>query len=112
MNTNKWGPSAWIFTHTIVANAPEYLTEKQQEYYKNFFMDLKNILPCSYCRDSYTQILEVYPIDNYLHKGYLLRWWWYNVHNYVNQKLNKPKGYAPPFEEVLKKYDNFKAKKN
>jgi len=108
MNTKDWGPKAWYFTHTIMANAPKKLNNEQQKHYKEFFLSMKDILPCKYCKESYKQFIIIYPIDNYLHSGYLLQWWWYNIHNLVNQKLNQ-KGI--PFEKVIEKYDNIKAKK-
>jgi len=45
-NNNVWGPSAWTFLHTITFNYPEDPTEDDKRKYYNFFMNIKDVLPC------------------------------------------------------------------
>lgn len=105
MNTTSWGPSAWIFIHCVLAN---YTPEKKKEYIA-YFTGLKDILPCSYCRISYTYFLQLLPIENYLDTRLHAMYWGYLLHNLVNTKLEKT---SPSFIDVLKQYDKYRARPN
>jgi len=50
MLTSVWGPPMWHILHTLSFNYPVNPTKEQKEHYFNFYDNLKNILPCKYCR--------------------------------------------------------------
>lgn len=107
MNTVEWGPHMWFIMHTISFNYPINPTTGDKQNYGQWFMDIKNVLPCKYCRDSYTKILQIIPIENYLGTRYQLAYWVYLVHNIVNQKLGKK--YKISFRDVVIKYEKLRS---
>ena len=46
MLTSVWGPSAWHLLHTMSFNYPVEPTQEQKHHYRNFVLNLKNVLPC------------------------------------------------------------------
>ena len=53
MDTRAWGPSGWQMLHLIA----HYEGDKA----KYFFPNLKDILPCKFCRESTAKFLEEMP---------------------------------------------------
>jgi 5-methylcytosine-specific restriction endonuclease McrA len=101
-NPKIWGPGTWKALHTFTSN----YTPDQANYYKEVFTKLQNVLPCEICRESYSKIIKIIPIDNYTQSNRNMMLWLYLVHKMVNEKLNKPEGYTPSFEDVYKRYSN------
>lgn len=102
MDTRFWGPSGWQLLHLIAAKSP---------HPEELFLQVKDILPCKYCRESTKKFTHELPL-----KGDPERWM-YNLHNKVNEKLQKQSLQdssvivpveAPSFEEVQKKYSTMK----
>jgi hypothetical protein len=93
MNTKMWGPPAWKFTHTITFNYPETINwEDEQQVIlsnkiKTMFTEFQNTLPCKYCRESFRKFLKQLPIEPFLGSRRALTYWFYCIHNKVNQKL-------------------------
>ena len=101
MNNNIWGPSAWLFLHSITFQYPEEPTMADKENYKQFFNSLQNILPCPKCRDHYQKNIQDFPIQ--LNSRDELIQWLINIHNNVNQSNNKG---ILSYEDVKKVYLN------
>ena len=55
MMTYIWGPSLWHSLHTISFNYPVNPTEEQKNQYYNFFLSLKDVLPCRHCRENFVE---------------------------------------------------------
>lgn len=116
MMTKIWGPPGWMFLHAVTFGYPykidpqnlEHLRKK--ESFRRFFLNVGKVLPCKYCRESYDRFVEEVPIDPYLNSREDLCYWFYMIHNRVNDKLGVPKCNIPNFEEVKKKYETFRAK--
>jgi FAD-linked sulfhydryl oxidase len=87
MDPEIWGPSAWMFLHTITLNYPENPTYQDKHSYKVFFDSLKNVIPCPKCRGHYKQNLIQFPIQ--LNSKKELSQWLIDIHNQVNIKNNK-----------------------
>lgn len=119
MDTVTWGPSAWFFLHTVSFNYPENPTLSDKKHYSDFFTNLKYILPCVYCRESYTAFLKNHPLSsNVLSSREKLTKWLYDIHNLVNDKLRNQylNGESdhkvkkdPSFKNVCKFYEQFRA---
>lgn len=109
MKTKMWGPHMWITLHVLAANYPNNPKPEDKAKYKNFFVSLGEMLPCCYCRDSYSFFSKLLPIDNYLESSRYMQYWVYLLHNLVNQKLNVPRHLWPSFPEVTAKYQNFRS---
>ena len=57
MNTTFWGPSGWEFLHTLTFIYPESPSINDKVKMKNMMSLLCFILPCKYCRLSFTKYM-------------------------------------------------------
>lgn len=87
MNTTFWGPSGWQFLHTITFIYPEYPTFSDKIKMRDMMTSMCYILPCKYCRASFSKYMDSLPIDNYLDSREQMIEWLYKMHNKVNKKL-------------------------
>lgn len=109
MVTSIWGPSLWHSLHTISFNYPIKPTKEQKQEYKDFFISLKNVLPCRFCRDNYKMNLKKYPINSKILKNReTLSRWLYNLHEYINTNLDKKSGLT--YDEVRDRYEHFRSR--
>lgn len=109
MQTDKWGPSAWNYLHTVTFNYPLKPTTEDKENYKTLFENLGKTMPCKYCRDSYKTYSTILNINKFLNDRYGITYWLFCIHNLVNIKLNKP---IVNFEKVVFEYENKRARCN
>ena len=113
--TRIWGPSGWLFLHSITfgypykidPTNPEHIS-KQNDYYR-FFYYLGKVMPCKYCRDSYMNFFTKQSPMSKLGSRKEFSKWLYDVHNMVNDKLGVPSCERPTFEEVEEQYQSFRA---
>jgi Erv1 / Alr family len=101
MDTRYWGPSGWKLLHSITFS---YKPEKKNQY-KEFFYTIAFVLPCKFCRKSYSEYITDDPID-VTSKENFTKWLW-RIHNKVNEKL-RSQGLCnyddPPFNKVKEIY--------
>lgn len=102
MDVNYWGPHLWKFLHTMVLDSPEVLSKEKQDSFESFFVSLKDTLPCCFCRESYSIILNKFPVKPFLDTRLGVAYWVYRLHNLVNEKLGKDK--RPSFLSVIRTY--------
>jgi hypothetical protein len=107
MQANEWGPSAWKFLHTVTFAYPQDPDDETRNHYKDLFSNLRYTLPCSFCRNYFTQIFKYISIDPYLDSREGLTWWLFVVHNLVNRKLNRD---LANFEDVVLQYENYRSR--
>ena len=96
-----WGPKLWFSLHTMTFNYPENPTEIDKRNYYDFFINLKNVIPCAKCSQHYGEHLENNPLSPNLDKKELFVKWLIDLHNDVNKSLNK-RLYS--YDEVIKIY--------
>lgn len=84
-----WGPSTWASLHWVAAAYPASPTVEEKQHYKMYFEMLQYTLPCSECREHYSQLIKQMPIDSFLISGKQLRQWLVSIHNTVNARNNK-----------------------
>jgi len=98
MDTRFWGPSGWQLFHLIAFRS---------EHPDDVLNDMKDILPCKFCRASTTEFVKKHPLRGDPGK------WLYEIHNMVNEKLRKQAaddanvidpGPDPDFSEVKARY--------
>lgn len=113
MDTRFWGPSGWQLYHLIAETYPEHPDEQTRQKYELFFVAMKDILPCRFCRESTTKFMDELPLHPALKSKSTLTKWVYDLHNKVNDKLRKqckedPRVICPPpdpsFEKVREVY--------
>ena len=64
-------------------------SRNDKKYYKLFYENLKNVLPCQECAEHYEQNLKKYNIDKFLDSKEKLFEWTILIHNEVNRLLGK-----------------------
>ena len=109
MDPKIWGPFMWFILHIITFNYPEKPSSFDKEAYRDFFISLKNVIPCEQCRKHYSKNIQEHPITPHLDNKTNLIKWLINIHNLVNISLNK-RMYT--MDEVLQTYENLKKKIN
>jgi hypothetical protein len=109
MMTSVWGPPMWHILHTISFNYPVEPTDKDKKNYYNFYSNLKNILPCRYCRENLKKNLKKHPLNKSVFKNRdSLSRWVYNLHETVNDMLGKKSNLT--YEMVRDRYEHFRSR--
>lgn len=96
---NDWGPTIWMMIHFFSAN----LKKDKINIYIEFIKTLMYVIPCEECRKHLRENLKNQPLvinknkDSFQHNGQSVESdnlsifkWSCNLHNLVNQQLNKP----------------------
>ena len=95
MSTRHFGPNLWDFLFTsILGRYPIIIDSSNTEHHiisKSFYNMINNlqyILPCVYCRNSFSQFLIEFPLTSYYLKGrFELFYWLYLMKDKINKKL-------------------------
>jgi hypothetical protein len=75
-----WGPYVWSLIHTLAL--------KNDIYGFNIFLNcLKNVIPCSECREHFVRLLSVTPYDPNIYQD--VYHYSYILHSLVNTRLKK-----------------------
>ncbi len=107
MPPEVWGPFFWHTIHIVALGYPEKPTYAHKKAAKEFFESLQYLLPCEVCRKHYSQNLTVMPITPHLDRRQDLLKWTIEIHNRVNQQLQKPIVSEP---EVIQYYKRLGAR--
>jgi hypothetical protein len=109
MLTSVWGPSLWHSLHVISFNYPVSPSVDQKKKYLDFFLSLKDILPCKYCRENYKKNIKTVPLNMNTMKGrHTLSRWLYDLHEEINKMLGKTSNLT--FNDVRERYEMFRAR--
>jgi hypothetical protein len=108
MNQNIWGPHLWFSLHTISFNYPLDPSIEDKNNYKNFFLNLQEVIPCSVCKKNYKRHLNEHPIQDYINNRKSLVYWVIDMHNMVNAEIGKK---ILSYDTVIKKYEDVYQKK-
>lgn len=84
----EWGPAGWKFLHIITFAYPDQPTLQQQKAAMDLFSSLQFMLPCPACQGHYQEFFKQNPIP--VTNAVDLQKWLVNLHNSVNQRLQKP----------------------
>ena len=103
MDPKIWGPSFWYVIHTISFNYPVTPSYAQKRIHHDFYVNLKELIPCENCRKHYQQHLNTHPITPALDSRTDLVKWTITLHNIINLKLGKN---TMTVEEVMMAYKN------
>lgn len=109
MNTRFWGPSSWKFLHTITNIYPDDPTITDKLLMRDFMTLIPDVLPCKYCRASFTKYSASLNITPFLETNLGMQTWLYRMHNKVNAKLRR-QGFChidnPTLDTVIAKYNS------
>jgi hypothetical protein len=109
MLTTVWGPPMWHYLHTMSFNYPVNPTMDDKHNYRNFVLNLRNVLPCKYCRINLKTNLKQMPLtmsvmkDRESFSRYI-----YELHELVNRMLKKSSGLS--YCDVRERYEHFRAR--
>jgi hypothetical protein len=109
MLTTVWGPAMWHYLHTMSFNYPVNPTNEDKKNYKNFILNLRNVLPCKYCRINLTNNLKNKPLllCNMKNRETFSRYI-YELHETVNKMLNKKSHLT--YCQVRERYEHFRSR--
>ena len=107
--TTVWGPMLWSYLHTMSFNYPVEPTQENKIHYREFILNLKNVLPCKYCRINLKKNLKTLPLTmaDMKNRETFSRYV-YNLHEVVNKMLKKTCKLT--YEEVRDRYENFRSR--
>jgi hypothetical protein len=107
--TAVWGPMLWSYLHTMSFNYPTEPTDENKKHYRSFVINLKNVLPCKFCRLNLEKNFKELPLtmDDMKNRETFSRYV-YNLHELVNTMLNKSSGLS--YEDVRDRYENFRSR--
>lgn len=109
MLTAVWGPGMWFYLHTMSFNYPLNPTKKDKLNYKNFILNLRNVLPCGKCRKNFVKNLKAYPIKEcHLKNRTNFSKYVYRLHEIINTMLGKKSNLS--YCDVRDLYENFRAR--
>lgn len=109
MLTTVWGPSMWHFLHTMSFNYPVTPTPEQKRHYMDFILNLRNILPCKYCRMNLTNNLATRPLRMcHMESRDTFSRFVYDLHETVNRLLGKKSGLT--YCDVRERYEHFRSR--
>jgi len=109
MLTTVWGPSMWHFLHTMSFNYPVKPTHDQKRHYMEFILNLRNVLPCKYCRMNLTNNLATQPIRmSTMESRDTFSRFVYDLHETVNRLLGKKSGLT--YCDVRERYEHFRSR--
>lgn len=108
LGPDVWGPHGWKFLHLIALAYPDNPSNETKKRYKEFFMSLKYVLPCSICSENYRRHIEYeLPLNNKVLKSRdsLVRWT-IDIHNIVNKENGKKElSYDEAMNLILNNYN-------
>jgi len=109
MQTNIWGPAAWHFLHTMSFNYPVNPTKEQKIQYRNFVLNLRNVLPCKHCRINLINNLKKKPLQMcHMKSRETFSRYIYELHETINRMLNKQSNLT--YCDVRDRYENFRSR--
>jgi hypothetical protein len=109
MLTSIWGPGMWHYLHTMSFNYPVNPTQENKKHYRNFILNLQNVLPCRYCRINLKNNFKVHPLRvcDMKNRNTFSRYI-YKLHEIVNKMLKKKSGLS--YCDVRERYEHFRAR--
>ena len=87
MPTNLWGNATWLFFHVLVENIPEEKFDKLKPVVIDIIKDTCRHLPCPYCAEDATKVINQGFIHNIKNREHLIEFM-RQFHNIVNIKLD------------------------
>jgi hypothetical protein len=109
MLTTIWGPSMWHYLHTMSFNYPVNPSKEDKIHYRDFVLNLQNVLPCKYCRQNLKTNLKAYPLTmSHMKNRDTYSRFIYRLHETVNKLLGKKSGLT--YCDVRERYEHFRSR--
>jgi hypothetical protein len=109
MLTSVWGPAMWHYLHTMSFNYPVEPTPENKKNYREFVLNLRNVLPCKYCRINLANNLKKKPLKMcHMESRETFSRYIYELHETVNRMLNKKSKLT--YCDVRERYEHFRSR--
>lgn len=109
MLTTVWGPAAWHFLHTISFNYPVNPTMAQKKQYRDFILNLENVLPCGKCRNNLRKNFKKLQLTmKHMESRYTFSHYVYDLHELINKMLCKKSNLS--YQDVRERYEHFRSR--
>ena len=109
MLTTVWGPAMWHYLHTMSFNYPVNPTAENKKQYMDFVLNLKNVLPCKYCRINLANNFKKKPLKMcHMANRETFSRYIYELHETVNRMLNKKSNLT--YCDVRERYEHFRSR--
>jgi hypothetical protein len=107
--TSIWGPPMWHYLHTMSFNYPINPTPEDKKHYREFIINLQNVLPCKYCRINLKTNFKQLPLTmSRMKNRESFSRYVYELHELVNKMLHKKSNLT--YCDVRERYEHFRAR--
>lgn len=107
--TSVWGPAMWHYLHAMSFNYPVNPTLENKKHYKDFIYNLRNVLPCKYCRINLTNNLKKKPLLMcHMKSRATFSRYVYELHELINKMLGKKSHLT--YCAVRERYEHFRSR--
>jgi len=111
LKSDFWGPSTWLFLHSVTFAFPLKPNDEIRKLYYNFFYLLQFTLPCNACRKHYAKNIKEkdtkLTLKVFTNRDTCVKWL-YDLHVKINKQLNKKNNIT--LKEVKEMYEKQRAK--
>ena len=101
LNPKIWGPHYWFVLHTIALNYPLNPNETSKKKYYDLIENFPLFIPIPDMANSFSKLLDNYPVTPYLDSRESFIKWVYYIHNQINLSIGIPE---KSLEETLHNY--------
>jgi len=108
LDPNIWGPHYWFVLHTIALSYPTSPNDVTKKKYYDFIQNLPLFLPISAIGNTFSTLLDKYPVTPYLDSQPSFVKWMHFIHNKINTSLDLPE--MTMEQAMLAYYDAYKPK--
>ena len=109
MLTMVWGPSMWHYLHTMSFNYPVHPTCDDKKNYRDFILNLQNVLPCGKCRKNLKKNFKRLPLTmEHMESRETFSRYIYGLHEVINKMLRKKSGLT--YDMVRDRYEHFRSR--
>ena len=102
LDPKVWGPHYWFVLHTIAITYPFNPNEVTRKKYYDFIQNLPLFLPIDEIGNSFSKLLDKYPVTPYLDSRQSFTKWMHFIHNKINVHLGKPEISLPRALELYR----------
>lgn len=104
-----WGPAIWHYLHIMSFNYPINPTPEDKKHYRDFILNLQNVLPCKYCRMNLKKNLKSHPLTmKEMESRETFSRYVYELHETINKMLHKKSNLT--YCDVRERYEHFRSR--
>lgn len=110
LDPDVWGPHYWFFLHTLAISYPIKPNDVTKKKYYTFIHNLPLFIPVNEIGNSFSKLLDKYPVKPYLDSRKSFIKWMHFIHNKINILCNKEE---ITLDQAMEQYyNNYKPKQN